>query len=210
MLPYPLTLVKPARSFKNAYLEMIEEWSNSDEKSIPWVLQFDAANFEGMLEQLQSLKESTNLGEGQVNSSTYRLYAGNQRLLGAVNIRHTLQDGLSNTGGHIGYGIRPSERRKGYATELLRLALLEADRLGIAKALVVCDKINIGSAKVIVNNGGILESEAVVNGTEAQTYSIATPLAKIGYPVRQEEHNTDHARFPLVRLHRCMVKRSLP
>lgn len=197
MQVYPLTLVEPALHYKNAYLDMIEEWYNSGEKPIPWVLRFDAANFEGMLEQLQLLKESTNLERGQVNSSTYWLCAGNQRLLGAVNIRHTLHGALTSTGGHIGYGIRPSERRKGYATELLRLGLLEADRLGIGKALVACDKTNIGSAKAIINNGGILESEAVVNGTEVQTYSITTLLAKVGYPVKQEEQNIDRVRFPL-------------
>ena len=80
-------------------------------------------------------------------------------MVGAVNIRHYLNDHLLKYGGHIGDGIRPSERRKGYATKMLGLALEECKRLGINKVLLVCDKDNIGSVKSIVNNGGILENE---------------------------------------------------
>lgn len=73
-------------------------------------------------------------------------------------------------GGHIGYGIRPSERRKGYATVLLNLALIKARELGIQRALVTCDRDNIGSAKTIMNNGGVLDSEDEVDGTIIQRY----------------------------------------
>ncbi|MBR2176691.1 MAG: GNAT family N-acetyltransferase, partial [Clostridia bacterium] len=78
---------------------------------------------------------------------------------GAVNIRHYLNDYLLKEGGHIGDGIRPSERRKGYATEMVRLALIECKKLGIDRVLMVCDKDNIGSAKSILKNGGVLEDE---------------------------------------------------
>jgi predicted acetyltransferase len=80
-------------------------------------------------------------------------------LLGAVNIRHYLNDYLLQYAGHIGYGIRPSERRKGYATEMIRLSLIECRKLGISRVLMVCDKSNIASAKSIIKNGGILENE---------------------------------------------------
>ncbi|MEH6850137.1 GNAT family N-acetyltransferase, partial [Bacillus pseudomycoides] len=62
---------------------------------------------------------------------------------------------------HIGYGIRPSERQKGYATILLKLALEKAKELGIQKALVVCDESNIGSEKTIIKNGGIHDSNYI-------------------------------------------------
>ena len=65
----------------------------------------------------------------------------------AVNIRHSLTEHLFNAGGHIGYGIRPSERRKGYATKLLALSLEKAKELNITKALVVCDEVNTASEK---------------------------------------------------------------
>lgn len=75
-------------------------------------------------------------------------------------------------GGHIGDGIRPSERKKGYATKMIALALLECKKLGINKVLMVCDKNNIGSAKSIINNGGVLENEVVVQGIVNQRYWI--------------------------------------
>jgi predicted acetyltransferase len=64
-------------------------------------------------------------------------------------------------GGHIGYGIRPSERRKGYANNILSAALEITKEWGLQKVLVVCDKGNIGSEKTIVKNGGILELEYI-------------------------------------------------
>ena len=89
-----------------------------------------------------------------------------------VNIRHELNDYLLNYGGHIGDGVRPSERRKGYATKIIDLALKECQKLNIDKVLLVCDKDNIGSAKSIKNNGAILENEIVKDGKTIQRYWI--------------------------------------
>lgn len=83
------------------------------------------------------------------------------RLLGAVNIRHYLNESNLLRGGHIGDGIRPSERRKGYGTEIIRLALIECKKLGIDRVLITCDKDNIGSSKAIIKNGGVLENEVL-------------------------------------------------
>ena len=93
-------------------------------------------------------------------------------IVGAVNIRHYLNESLLLNGGHIGDGVRPSERRKGIATGMISLALEECRKLGIEKVLMVCDKDNIGSAKSIVNNGGVLENEIVVDGVVEQRYWI--------------------------------------
>lgn len=93
-------------------------------------------------------------------------------MVGAVNIRHDLNDYLLKYGGHIGDGIRPSERRKGYATEMIRLALEECRKLGLTRVLMTCDKNNIGSAKSIIRNGGILENEVWENDSVKQRYWI--------------------------------------
>ncbi len=77
--------------------------------------------------------------------------------LGSLSIRHRLTPFLLEVGGHIGYSVRPSARRRGVATAALRGALPEAAALGIEKVLVTCDDDNIGSARVIEANGGVLE-----------------------------------------------------
>ena len=92
--------------------------------------------------------------------------------VGAVNIRHHLNERLLLNGGHIGDGVRPSERRKGYGTQMVALALEKCRELGIEKVLMVCDRENIASAKTIIKNGGVLENEVEVEGTMEQRYWI--------------------------------------
>jgi predicted acetyltransferase len=82
---------------------------------------------------------------------------GKDRCVGRVSIRHRLNDSLAVTGGHIGYGVRPSERRKGYATLILGQSLTIAKMIGIDRALVTCDGANLGSIRTIERNGGYLE-----------------------------------------------------
>ena len=93
-------------------------------------------------------------------------------IVGAVNIRHYLNKSLLLNGGHIGDGVRPSERKKGIATKMIALALDECKKLGIERVLMVCDKENVGSAKSIQHNGGILENEIEVDGIVEQRYWI--------------------------------------
>ena len=79
--------------------------------------------------------------------------------LGRISIRHRLTPILLDWGGHIGYDVRPSARRRGYATAMLAAARPVAARLGIDPALVTCDPDNTGSRKVIEANGGVLEDQ---------------------------------------------------
>ena len=80
------------------------------------------------------------------------------RLLGMIQVRHWFNDYLEKYAGHIGYSVRPSERRKGYAKEMLKMVLPFCNELGIKKVLISCIEGNIGSEKTILANGGIYES----------------------------------------------------
>ena len=81
-----------------------------------------------------------------------------EEFLGELAIRHTLNRRLRYKGGHIGYSVRPTQRRRGHATLMLRLSLPVASQLGIDPALITCDDTNIASRRVIEANGGRLAS----------------------------------------------------
>ncbi|QAY66541.1 GNAT family N-acetyltransferase [Paenibacillus protaetiae] len=154
-------LVKPTAELRDEYLAFYEEWKESGEEMVPWVISKDPSDFPMMLQSLFNQERGENLPEGWVPDSTYWLITDSNKVVGAVNIRHKLSEKLYNTGGHIGYGIRASERRKGYATKLLALALEQAKQLGIGKVLVVCDQRNAASKKTILKNGGIQDASFI-------------------------------------------------
>lgn len=110
-----------------------------------------------------------------VHASTYfSMRKSDKKIIGTIQLRHSLSDKLIPYGGHIGYGIRPLERCKGYATIQLRLVLEEARKINIPKVMITCDKSNISSAKVIQKNGGILEWEGRYDpaGVDIEVYWI--------------------------------------
>lgn len=154
-------LIKPTIELKSEYLSFYQEWLESGEDMIPWVISKDPSDFEEMLQSLWDAEKGENLPEHWVPDSTFWLVNEDRKVIGAVNIRHRLTEQLYNCGGHIGYGIRPSERKKGYATRLLALSLEKAKELGIQKVLVVCDKGNVGSEKTIVNNAGMPDTDFI-------------------------------------------------
>lgn len=105
-----------------------------------------------------------------VQASTYFAIDENEKIVGCIELRHSINENLATIGGHIGYSVCPSERRKGYATNMLKLVLEEARRLGLEKVLLTCDADNIASRKTIVKNGGVLEREAPYFYLDEQYY----------------------------------------
>ena len=85
-------------------------------------------------------------------------------IVGRTSIRFRLNDFLAEQGGHIGYGVLPQHRRRGYATEILRQSLIIARAAGVGRVLVTCDEDNVASRAVIESCGGALDSIATVDG----------------------------------------------
>jgi len=145
-----LSFVIPAPEHKSAAMEFRREWGAGH---------IDGSrglhNYEVYEDWLCSLSKTT---PGQVPSTTYFGVCDN-KIVGIIDIRHYLSESLLLRGGHIGYGVRPSERRKGYAAKMLALALGECKHLGITDALLTCGKENTASARTIERNGGVLENE---------------------------------------------------
>ncbi|WLD94355.1 GNAT family N-acetyltransferase [Alkalihalobacillus sp. AL-G] len=168
-----IKLIKPTIELREEYLKFYQEWVDSGESIVPWTVKEDPSDFEKLVQFLIDSEKAVNSPEGWVPHSNYWLVDEKRNILGAVNIRHGLTKKLLTIGGHIGYGVRPSERRKGYATKILEQALKKTAELGIEKVLVTCNKDNVASERTILKNGGILEDEFIEDdGTIVRRYWI--------------------------------------
>ncbi|WP_411955988.1 GNAT family N-acetyltransferase [Clostridium sp. FP1] len=172
MIKLKLELLRANNEMEEQYYDFINEWENCGEEITPYGARLLGMNYITWLTHTNKMENVNTCPAHLVPSHMYFLVLEDKRIIGAINIRHYLNDYLLNFGGNIGYGIRPSERKKGYATLMLAMALPIAKELGISKALVTCDKNNLGSAKTITNNGGVLENEVIEDGEITQRYWI--------------------------------------
>lgn len=171
-----LELIVLTSEYKSQYLKMIEE-NCEDLKETGFYYRFPLstdATFEDDVKSLNDRSKGVNLAEGKAPNSTYFLIDkdNDNKIVGAVNIRHKLDDYHRYRGGHIGYYVCQKERNKGYAKIILQKSLEICKQLEIKKALLTCLKGNIASEKTILANGAILEEEVEQNGEILQKYWI--------------------------------------
>lgn len=155
-----LYLVKPDLVYFEQYKEMYYEWLGQEHIN-PWFFKTRCDTLENFADFVQMLDncEKGKADKQYASQTAYFAVDENDRLIGGVSIRHYLTIDGYNFGGHIGYGVRPSERKKEYGTEMLKLALEEAKRLKIYKVLLACLETNIGSNRVIQKCGGVFENK---------------------------------------------------
>ncbi|MFB0920459.1 MAG: GNAT family N-acetyltransferase, partial [Oscillospiraceae bacterium] len=158
-----ILLLKPCREYEEDIFRYKEEMiaaGNADMDGCGFLQNY--TTLDEWLKFLNSFADKNNLDPklGFVEGSQYLLVDDERhKILGMVNLRHELNDFLLRAGGHIGYSIRPDERRKGYGKKQLQLALEKMAELGVRKVLVTCNWDNMASARIIEFCGGILENE---------------------------------------------------
>lgn len=111
------------------------------------------------IDQVESLKKPETTPSHWVPSTQYIFVRESDgKVVGTIQIRHYFNEFLEKYAGHIGYSVCPSERRRGYATQMLKSVLPECKALGIKRVLISCVQGNEGSKRTILNNGGVYES----------------------------------------------------
>lgn len=168
-----LQFEEPHQGLQDSYRDLIREFRDAGEPLHPFSLTFPSEDFHAFVAHLAARARGEGVPPGFVASSTYWLVSDDV-VVGVADLRHSLTDALRREGGNIGYGVRPSARRRGFAGMLLRNTLVRARELGLQEVLITCAKTNVASARTILGKGGVLLSEDLLpeRGEVVQRYRI--------------------------------------
>lgn len=168
-----IILVKPNLSYADEIIKYKEE-SLAESPIIDGSAGLDRfSSIEVWLEELKKRSCEDTVPKGLVPSSTYlAVREKDNYIVGMIDIRHYLNEYLTQVGGNIGYGVRKTERNKGYAKQMLKLALEKCKELKIKKVLITCDEDNIASEKVILSANAKLEDIRNVNDENKKRFWI--------------------------------------
>ena len=158
-----MKLVFPTLEYKEKAIEYIQEFYeyNSEINGSGALDRFlRESTYEDWLVKVRKDIDIANVEKPRVPALTYfYVREEDDRIVGMINIRLALSDFLREEGGHIGYSIRPTERRKHYATDMLKAGVQVLNTIGTNEVFVSCDKENLASSGTILNNGGRLIKE---------------------------------------------------
>jgi len=174
-----LELRKPTATMEAQAMEYKAEHLLASEAELHGGSLLEKLDYAAWLQLVEANRSPATANPSWVVSDTFFVVrVSDERIIGMVDIRHTLNDFLAAFGGHIGYGVRPSERRRGYATAILRLALQYAkETIGLTRVMVACYADNEGSWRTIERCGGQLARTFVhTDGQTVQVYWIDLPV----------------------------------
>lgn len=178
--PEGACLIRPDAAYAASYLEALREGFRDRGGSTPDIAAIEA-DLPGHLARLNDQNGLTSLPDGRV--IPYAPFAQlwlvcGDTFIGRASIRYALNELLLAWGGHVGYEIRPSLRRRGFGTRACTLAIAHARAHGIGRLLLTCAEDNAGSARIIEAHGGVLENIAphpLTPGIRMRRYWIAPP-----------------------------------
>lgn len=168
-----IKLVEIKELDEQSYITYTSAWKDRDEPLCPSSCDMAALNFSEWQKRELSLQNEATLPHGFVRAETLFLVEDNGYILGAVNLRYAMTEDLLRYGGHISFGIRPEERKKGYGFIIVKLALNRLRINGILKALVTVKRSNKAAKNTIKKIGGTLENAYEENGQVIDRYWIA-------------------------------------
>jgi predicted acetyltransferase len=149
--------VRPSVEFERAFVAMLHDFEINDPEHATFYAPA-RKDFEKYVQSLADEELGLNLKENFVPCSHRWLLSPAQELVGVTRVRHRIDTPfLTENGGHIGYDVAPSSRRKGYGHRAFAVALMEARRLGLPRVLMYASEENLASRAVIERGGGILE-----------------------------------------------------
>lgn len=152
-----MQLMAPHLDFSAAFATFYQDFAENDPENAGYY-RAGVTDFAGYVQQLLAEAQGLQLLPDHVPCHHFWLVNAKQEILGAIRVRHSLDNAfLAWEGGHIGYDMAPRFRGQGHGKTLLKLALPHAQALGIAKVLLVANADNWASRKVIEANGGVLE-----------------------------------------------------
>jgi predicted acetyltransferase len=167
-------LVSPTPELRAEFLDLARDHATAGDDRYAAALD----DFDAYLARLQAIERGEELPPGDVPCSSFWLVAGG-RVVAVSRLRHGLTPELEREGGHIGYDVRPSARRRGHGTRLLGLVLERAHARGLRHVLLTCDDDNLASARIIESNGGRLQDvvPSPEGGQPLRRYWIEVPRA---------------------------------
>ena len=168
-----IILIKPNLSYADEIIKYKEE-ALFEKAIINGSINLEKfSSVEGWLEELKKRSSQETVPEGLVPSSTYlAVREKDNYIVGMIDIRHYLNEFLKQFGGNIGYSVRKNERNKGYAKQMLKLALEKCKELKIKKVLITCDEDNIASEKVILSANAKFEDIRCIDGENKKRFWI--------------------------------------
>ena len=174
-----LELQLPTLQHKIAAENFKKEFLEEQEPVIYGSALFDQMEYEQWLMHNTNNRQESTVSAGWVTATTFfAVRKQDLKIVGVIDIRHNLENEfLAQYGGHIGYSVRPSERKKGYATEILRIGIEYAKSLNIEKLMVACFSDNIPSIKTIIKSGGVLSETKLY--TDGQLVDIPNSEEKL-------------------------------